>query len=240
MSHEETNPRKDVRALMRAHVDALFTYDAAGRMLRVNDPEGKVAPRLYVGRTVHGVELRCRYDVDDELAQALAAVALSEPGEDALCVSPYGAARYEELLARHAPIERTSAGPAYCFPRELPVSSDVVLATPENANLLAPPLDPWLADIALGRPTVMLVNDGQAVSICSSVRITDVAHEAGVETAAEFRGRGYAARVVAAWARMIRERGRMPLYSTSWQNQASQAVARKLGLLRYGSTPQIT
>ncbi|HZS91689.1 MAG TPA: GNAT family N-acetyltransferase, partial [Chloroflexota bacterium] len=41
--------------------------------------------------------------------------------------------------------------------------------------------------------------------------------------------------VVAGWARAIRASGRIPLYSTSWDNHASQAVARKLGLVQYGT-----
>jgi len=72
------------------------------------------------------------------------------------------------------------------------------------------------------------------------VRVTPVAYEVGVETAPEFRGRGYAAPVVAAWARVVREAGRIPLYSTSWENTASQAVARKLGLVQYGSDLHLT
>jgi len=56
-----------------------------------------------------------------------------------------------------------------------------------------------------------------------------------VETVLAYRGRGYANTVVAAWARDILATGRMPLYSTSWQNLASQAVARKLGLIQYGT-----
>src|SRR6185436_13781001 len=75
-----------------------------------------------------------------------------------------------------------------------------------------------------------VVEHGQAVSVCFCARRSDVAAEAGLETAAAFRGRGLAARVTAAWALAIRASGRLPIYSTSWSNHASLAVARKLGL----------
>jgi predicted GNAT family acetyltransferase len=72
-------------------------------------------------------------------------------------------------------------------------------------------------------------------SVCFSARNTPVAAEAGVDTVEEFRGRGYAPAVVAAWARAVRQEGRVPLYSTSWDNLASRSVARKLGLVMYGA-----
>lgn len=67
----------------------------------------------------------------------------------------------------------------------------------------------------------------------ATARMTPHAHEAGVETHPEFRGRAHAARAVRAWARAVRELDRIPLYSTSWENKASRALAARLGLLRY-------
>jgi predicted GNAT family acetyltransferase len=108
---------------------------------------------------------------------------------------------------------------------------------------------------ALG-PCMVMVEDGVAVSICACARLTADAAEAGLETHERYRGRGHAANVVAAWARAIRDSGRIPLYSTDWDNHASRAirdsgriplystdwdnhasraVARKLGLFTYGS-----
>jgi predicted GNAT family acetyltransferase len=58
---------------------------------------------------------------------------------------------------------------------------------------------------------------------------------AGLETLEEYRRRGHAVAVVAGWARAVRAMGRIPLYGTTWDNIASQGVARKLGLVRYGT-----
>ncbi|MGO9606910.1 MAG: GNAT family N-acetyltransferase [Candidatus Binataceae bacterium] len=80
------------------------------------------------------------------------------------------------------------------------------------------------------------MDGGYPVSVCFCAnRNSDPAIEAGVETAAAFRGRGFAPRVTAAWACAIRASGRIPLYTTDWSNTASRAVARKLGLIQYAS-----
>jgi predicted GNAT family acetyltransferase len=73
------------------------------------------------------------------------------------------------------------------------------------------------------------------VSVCFSARNGPLAAEAGVETLADFRGQGHAAAVTAAWAAQIQAEGRIPIYSTWWGNDASQAVARRLGLRMFGS-----
>ena len=98
----------------------------------------------------------------------------------------------------------------------------------------------WIPDARIGQPLFALIVDEHAVSVCCTVRRTTEAHEAGVETVPAFRGHGYAAQVVTAWARAVRERGQVPLYSTSWQNEASRAVARKLGLIQFGNDLHIT
>lgn len=90
------------------------------------------------------------------------------------------------------------------------------------------------------QPFLAIVESGKVVSVCRSVRITSQAHEAGVETLPDFRGKGYAAEVVAGWASLVKSRSAIPLYSTSWDNIASQAVARKLQLVSYGEDFHIT
>jgi RimJ/RimL family protein N-acetyltransferase len=84
------------------------------------------------------------------------------------------------------------------------------------------------------------VQDGRAISICRSVRIGQQAHEAGIETLPQFRGQGHAPIVASAWAAAVHELSRIPLYSASWQNKASQAVAHKLNMHQYAATFHIT
>jgi predicted GNAT family acetyltransferase len=96
-------------------------------------------------------------------------------------------------------------------------------------------LPEWIPDVPYQQPFVAVIVDGQAVAVCASVRITDAAHEAGVETLAAHRRKGYAVAVVSAWASAVEKMGALPLYSTSVENVASQSVAARLGLSQYGA-----
>jgi hypothetical protein len=210
----------------------------------VREHEGARAPRFVLGRTADEAVRRYRHDVNDALRDVLHAAsegpsppsdALGDPGQAAVAEL----ARYAAILGQVAPVEHTEAGPAFSFPRTLPAPYDgrdpaVVRVTEANADLLHALLPAWVPDVHRSPPLMALVVDDRAVAVCASVRVTPRAHEAGVEAAASFRGRGYAPRVVAAWARAVRARGAEPLYSTSWSNAASRAVARKLGLVQFG------
>jgi hypothetical protein len=227
------------RELMKVHVEALFAHDTEGDLVRVNEPDGAPAPRFFLGRTVDGAVWRFRHDVEHDLRRELERAMKDDVlGEHAIDAS-LDRSRYEEILSRVAPVQRTWVGPAYFFPQELPTTT-ATLVTEENAHLLQPLFEGWLLDVHLCSPMFALAVDGHAVTLCCSVRRTSMAHEAGVETAPSYRGRGYAAQVVTAWARAVRGIGRDPLYSTSWQNEASRAVARKLALIRFGSDLHLT
>lgn len=226
---------------MRAHIAALFAHDDQGRMTYVNEPGGGRAPRFFLGRTGDGVEWRVREDLDDpSLLHDLQALAERDRRVDDDPLQPEPSAPYEQLLSAFGPIQNVWTGPAFCFTSQLVRSARTILVTEANASVLAPHLEPWLADVAQHRLLFALVVHGEAVAICGSVRTTSLVHEAGVETVAAFRGHGYASEVVAAWARAVREIGAAPLYSTSWANVASRAVARKLGLRLFGTDLHIT
>src|SRR5262249_45712339 len=226
------------RDLLRMQIEALSTHDREGRMLRVNEPGGKDGARFLFGRSASGNEWRFRRDVDDELRRELEVLCASEARDTSGDL--HDSARYEEVLGRFSPVQKVWSGPAYCFPDRITPSSGAVPITEESRDLLRPHLEEWLVDVGFREFMFAIVVDGHAVSIFCSVRASPAAHEVGVETAAEFRGRGHGSRVVATWAAAVRTHGRTPLYSTSWDNTASQALARSLGLRVYGSDLHIT
>ena len=121
------------------------------------------------------------------------------------------------------------------IPDVIPMSRDVIRLTESNRELARETFE-WLFDeIADWKPCFVVIQDGAVVSACKTSRFGARAAEAGVDTLAEFRGRGYAAQVTAAWGSEIRAMGRIPIYSTSWNNLASQGVARRVGLEQFGT-----
>ena len=217
------------------HVEALFIHDDTGRLVCINEPERRPAPRFYIGCAADGVVMRFRHDLEDELVQSLEALCREVVPEAGLTIPARVSARIESLLAEVAPIERRWHGPVYRVPRNASEPSDAIAVTEVSADVLRPYLTEWLVDMTQSQPLVALVQNRRAVSLCCSGRRTPQAHEAAVETAAAFRGRGYGAQVVTKWAQAVAESGQIPLYSTSWENVASRALAEKLGLIHYGS-----
>ena len=232
----------DDRELLELHVRALFTHDARGRLLRVNEPWGGAspAPRLFLGRARAGNLWRFRADLPDALAEELGALCADEPADEELRGAPRHADDYARLLGMYAGAGAVESGPAYRF-KECPEPSRPTLAVTEaNAEVLRGGFEEFVDELPSAQPFVAAVEEGRAVAVCRSVRVTAFAHEAGVETLPRFRGMGYASDVTAGWARMVLSAGAAPLYSTSWENTASQSVAKKLRLVQYAADFHVT
>ncbi len=237
-------PRSDLE-LITIQVPTLFICDADGRLRYIHEPgyeesELDPAPRFFMGRTLQGNIWRFRHDLPDALVRDVEQLCRSEPIAVNLEDQPHNAAAIRAALQAHAPITREERGPAYWIP-DVEKPAEVVLISEANAQLLDANF-PWKRSrlgVKTG-PVAAVVVQGSAVSICFCARLTQSAAEAGVQTVEAFRGRGYASAAVAGWASAIRREGLLPLYSTSWENVASQGVARKLGMVRYGEDWSIT
>jgi RimJ/RimL family protein N-acetyltransferase len=235
--------------LASVHTDVLYVHNRSDRLLRINepDPDGP-APRFFLFRTLSGNVWRARYDLPGDISHELEKLAGEEPvaeEQNGLREPPYHLPRYLELLERRTPDDslEVDSGPASYLPELHPpmgTHAATVTITAENAALLEPHF-PYTREMhAEHAPVVARVVDGIAVAVCSSARITARAAEAGVHTVEAYRGRGYGVEVVRGWAEAVRASGRLPLYSTSWDNTASQAVAGKLGAVLYGVDFSIT
>ncbi len=229
--------------IMEIHVSALFTHNTELRLLFVNEPDRATlfAPRLFLGRTRAGNVWRFRHDVPEKLCIELDALCADEPFVTVeFNEPPRHLETYVRLLEADAPMRESSNGPAYLFTESGAPSKSLLTVTENNAEVLQGGFEKLVEELPAWQPFVALVEENRAVSVCRSVRITTEAHEAGVETLPDFRGRGYAKEVTAEWARQVQARGAVALYSTSWENFASQAVARKLGFKCYGTDFSVT
>jgi len=225
--------------LMEIQVETLYRCDEVGRLRCINEPGDPPAPRFFMGRTPQGNLWRFRHDLPAEIAQQLEALCRSEPVGADLAHAPLRYDAIRAVLQAQAPIEEEFRGPAYRIPDGVQPPSGVLLVSEANEHLLQPWF-PELLPVAQQQTVAAVIEEGAAVAVCFCARLTSRAAEAGVETAPAFRSRGYATAAVAGWAAEIRRRGRIALYSTAWDNLASQGIARKLGMRLYGEDWSIT
>lgn len=211
--------------LLRLHLAAMFTTNPAGRLVAVNEPwdQSQPAPLAFAAVDRDGGRLLC---LGAGLAEAAAERArqLHRAGAEdpAAYLTALGGARFSQELC-------------YSLPQALPAAADCI---PLDQGSLAG-LDPgpfgWLAgELALAQPCLVYAPQGRILSVCRSVRLGQ-GHEAGIETDPASRGKGYAGKVLAAWAGAVRQRGSVPLYSTLVENTASRRLAAKLGLEQYAT-----
>ncbi len=225
-------------ATVELHLDALYERDAAGLLLSVR---GSAAPppRIHMVRTGEGNHWLLSAALPPRTRAAVELLLVAEPVADDLNAMERFAPSCRDamlaLLAQEQLPEREYRGPAFTFPGFLGVPSlpvetlgDPTAARPHTS--LA-----WLAGfVDSDRPVVVARDDaGETVVVCHSARLGPASAEAGLEVAEAYRRRGLARAVTLGWARAIQAAGRVPLYSTSWENEASRATARSLGLLPY-------
>ena len=215
-------------------LQTMFLLDGDGRISGTRETEPSPGPLFSLIRGREICVWSVRADVSQDVAVELDGLARQEPAVSDFRDAPVHTDQYLSLVEG-----RIDSGPAFTFPNEIARSDSTVFV--DDIEMLEHHFSGWKSsEMPTSSPIVALVEDGHAVSVCFCARRSDVAAEAGVETAVEFRGRGLAPRVTAAWASSVRASGRVPLYSTSWTNHASLAVARKLGLVVYASTWSIS
>ena len=210
--------------------------DDLARTMFATDVDGRLigqGPHLHILRAGETLIARSHASVPAPVAVRLMELADAPRGRPGHWANEY--ASYIQALSSIGPTKAVRAGLLYAFPRVSAPEGDAVSIGPGNRDLLRHGLDEWLPDVDAGLPMIAIVRDNRAVSICASVNASRTAHCAGVETVADHRGQGLAGRAVASWAHAVQTLGAAPFYGTTFDNLASQGVARRLGLTLIGS-----
>jgi GNAT superfamily N-acetyltransferase len=220
----------------------LYLLDDRGRIRGTREPGAGPGPHFALIRGQSDCVWATRVDVPEHDHTEFVALVSTEPPLTDFHQPPVHAERYRELVRGAASVVSAPSltefhGAAFAFPSDLALPCDEDTSLVDDEARLHHHFTGWQpGEIALGRaPVVALMRAGHPVSIAFCARRSTVAAEAGVETAPAFRGQGFATRVVAEWARRVRAEGLLPLYSAAWNNAASLAVARKLGLVMYAN-----
>jgi len=207
----------------------LYVINANGRIVSTRETNARSGPLLSLIRSNKQCAWAVHASVPDNIASEIEALVRQEPPVQDFQGEPLYAQTYISLLKGSV-----EGGPVFIFPDVLSQSSGVV--TIKDIKPLEKNLRGWAAnEIESCSPILAVVEEGNVVSACFCARRSEVAAEAGLDTAENWRGRGFAAQVTAAWAQAIRAERLLPVYSTDWDNHASRAVARKLGLIEVAS-----
>jgi len=212
----------------RDHLETLLIL-SGDRIVSTREPDPSRGPEFVLIRRADSCAWALGAEIGDEPAREVTRLALDEPPTSDFRRPPRHIDAYIQILGGEF-----EAGPAFEFPERMPLLENAVQI--EDIETLQMAFNGWTAEELPGRwPIMAVVENGIPVSVCFSSRLSESAAEAGVETVPEFRGRGYAGLATAAWAAAIQASGRTPIYSTSWSNGPSLAVARKLGLIACAS-----
>lgn len=234
--------------LLRANVGSTFGLSSNGRIAFENEPPPLPGPRLFLSGCRAGNQVVLRHDVSAATAQAVEALVAAEPpwfdaGADPACLDHVIA-----LMAREAPVESVSRSLIYRLPHGLTFPTDVRILRSDTSEGLS-----WLANLAqAGMPQHLLdagflgagdfwtpwcvALEGETIAAMGfAARIAGCGADIGVYTFPQFRRRGLAAAVTAAWSSLPELADRPLFYTTLTTNLSSQRVAARLGLPPFGA-----
>jgi RimJ/RimL family protein N-acetyltransferase len=228
--------QRTVLELADLHLGALYLCDRVGFITASRDPAA-TAPQCHLVRTQDGNRWLLRASLNSARRERLGSI-LAAQSPLAACadarVCPPDLEGIRAAVAEPGRMVEEYRGPAFVFPDELPSANRAEVLADRRAAPTAGPFA-WLRDAGGVAAPIAIVRAAkdEVVAVCYSARSTSSAAEAGVETAERHQGRGYGSLAVLAWAAAVRREGRVPLYSTAWENTGSRALARRIGLICY-------
>ena len=235
----------DVASLMMKHFEVEFVFDEQGRIRSANYWTEARAAKFVLGITRSSAVWAFGSSLPEEICVALERLAKQEDYDPVS--SPRHTDQYLSILSNIDLGSRRELYDSltYWFPdaESGVLEKDCVLVDSSNQSLLDEHFGHMLGYqgkvIEYDQPIIAQVVDGAAVSVCSSARSNEEAHECYVLTASEYRLKGYATNVVKSWANTLWSKGLIPLYNTSINNEAAQIVALKAGFSLYGRALRI-
>ena len=233
----------DAFGLLSVDAAATFVTDAAGRMVRQNDPERTPAPAMFFAGCERGNMFLLRSDISAPVAQQIAALVAREPPFAELGAQPLFIERYRELLGLETPTPERAFAQIHRLPRDLSfehhativkqgtVEGDGLFAELKRHGLPAALRAMGFADVShLWEPWCVAVVRSDIAAIAFAARLGESGAEIGVATMPAFRGRRLAPAVTAGWSSLPQLGARALFYSTTRDNVASQHVIARLGL----------
>ena len=221
--------------LLEEHIKTLFVLDSQSKMVSINEPwdKTKPAPRLYIGKTIDGTIIyKSGYDVSSIKIKEIEKILFRESMNN----------KFEYLEEYLEIMESKNYVEEICY-----YYNNIKEDTINNCEIICKKIHKdnitdftigefeWLKDeINYCQPCYGIINNGNIISVCRSVRITEKAHQAGIETVKEYKGKGFAGKVLKKWANDILNKSCIPFYSTLKENKASQRVAEKMELKIFG------
>ncbi|MBS0470333.1 MAG: GNAT family N-acetyltransferase [Proteobacteria bacterium] len=239
------------RALLALQAQTLFELSPQLRMVRARDPDNSPAPRLYLGGGDDGWVGYVRHDIGETQTREINSLLRDEPAVTAPGATPCHAERYRKILDAE-PLSPHNYGPVHRLPRGVPaphVDATIVCCDTAEGRALTERIirdgmpkglsDAGFVDLShFWAPWCAATVGDDIAALAFCVRDGLMAREIGVYTVADYRGRGYAPAVTAAWSR-LHPRHPVLFYSTHRDNLASQRVIARLRLPFLGESMRI-
>lgn len=228
----------DVLALLRLEMQTLWTTAADGRLERMRTAEGGRPPLLALASSRAGLCWAVSVDVPADVRDDIAVILETTARSDAVGWEPETKHELIALLGRVGALRSPEGGPSFLVPRGLRSPSDVEIwsgGVDDRERLRGRMLEHDRATLL--EPWAAVIVDGQVAAVCETARSAPDSVEAGLWTYEPFRRSGLGTAAVAAWAGLVGDR--TAFYSTSWTNDASQGVARRLQLRPLGQWWQV-